>query len=147
MTRTAACSCGQLRITVGDQPLRVGLCHCTGCQRRTGSVFATQASFAPPWHVEGRWTELRRTGDAGSLFRFHFCPVCGTTLFHREAGQEERRVSVAVGAFADGDFRVRPSRSTTVPAGPGSRSLPMSFAMIAIRNDAPERHDIRVTHP
>ena len=98
--RTASCSCGQLRIEVDGEPLGVGICHCLACQRRTGSVFAALASFAPPYRVEGNATEYVRTGDHGARFRFRFCPVCGTTVFHTEEGCEDRSVSVAVGAFA-----------------------------------------------
>ncbi|MFN2470768.1 MAG: aldehyde-activating protein, partial [Gaiellaceae bacterium] len=36
--RHAACSCGQLRLTVEGEPVRVSICHCLACQRRTGSV-------------------------------------------------------------------------------------------------------------
>ena len=44
-----------------------------------------------------------RVGDQGAKFRFRFCPVCGTTVFHTEEGNG-RSVSVAVGAFADPGF-------------------------------------------
>ena len=103
-TRTAACSCGQLRIEVQGEPRGVGVCHCLACQRRTGSVFAALASFAPPWRVSGDASEHIREGDRGARFRFRFCPVCGTNLFHTEEGCEDRSVSVAVGAFADPSF-------------------------------------------
>ncbi len=103
-SRTAACSCGQLRIEVEGQPLGVGVCHCLACQRRTGSVFAALASFAPPYRVTGTATEYIRVGDHGASFRFRFCPVCGTNLFHTEDGVDRSSVSVAVGAFADPDF-------------------------------------------
>jgi hypothetical protein len=103
-SRTASCSCGQLRIEVQGEPRGVGLCHCFECQRRTGSVFASLASFAAPWRVMGQATEYTRAGDQGARFTFRFCPVCGSTLFHTEEGFEERSVSVAVGAFADPGF-------------------------------------------
>jgi len=103
MTRTASCSCGQLRIQVEGEPLGVGVCHCLACQRRTGSVFAALASFAAPFKVFGTATEYVRVGDQGAKFRFRFCPVCGTTVFHSEEGNE-RSVSVAVGALADPGF-------------------------------------------
>ncbi|HEY2596442.1 MAG TPA: GFA family protein [Chloroflexota bacterium] len=104
ITRTAACSCGQLRITVSGEPRGVGVCHCLECQRRTGSVFAAMASFAAPYEVTGRASEYVRDGDAGARFRFRFCPVCGTNLFHTEEGFEERSVGVAVGGFGDPAF-------------------------------------------
>ena len=101
-TRTATCSCGQLRIQVHGEPL-VGVCHCLACQRRTGSVFAALARFRAPFEVSGKATEHLRVGDQGASFIFRFCPVCGTTVFHTEVG-EESSVSVAVGAFADPAF-------------------------------------------
>lgn len=102
-TRRASCSCGQLSIEVQGEPLGVGVCHCLACQRRTGSVFAALAAFAAPYSVSGAATEYVRTGDHGSRFRFRFCPVCGTSLFHTEEGCSGS-VSIAVGAFADPSF-------------------------------------------
>ena len=103
-TRTASCSCGQLRIDVHGEPRGVGVCHCLACQQRTGSVFAALASFAAPYEVHGEATEYVRAGDQGARFRFRFCPVCGTNLFHTEEGYEGQGVGVAVGAFADPEF-------------------------------------------
>jgi len=102
-SRTASCSCGQLRIEVTGEPRVVGMCHCLACQRRTGSVFAALASFAAPYKVSGTATEYVRVGDQGAAFRFRFCPVCGTTVFHTEEGEVDG-VGVAVGAFADPNF-------------------------------------------
>lgn len=102
-SRTAACSCGQLRIQVEGEPRGVGICHCLACQQRTGSVFAALAGFSAPYQVFGNATEYVRTGDQGAQFRFRFCPICGTTVFHTEDGQKGS-VSVAVGAFADPGF-------------------------------------------
>lgn len=103
-TRTACCSCEQLRIEVSGEPLGVGICHCLACQRRTGSVFATLAAFPAPYKTSGNATEYVRVGDQGSRFIFRFCPVCGTNLFHTEEGQQAVLVTVAVGAFADLNF-------------------------------------------
>ena len=102
-TRTASCSCGQLRIEVQGEPGGIGVCHCLECQRRTGSVFAALASFRAPFAVTGNATEYVRAGDAGARFRFRFCPVCGSTVFHTEEGVEGS-VGVAVGAFGDPAF-------------------------------------------
>jgi hypothetical protein len=102
-SRTASCYCGQLQIEVQGDPLGVGVCHCLACQQRTGSVFAALAGYAAPWTVTGTATEFVRTGDHGAQFRFRFCPICGSTVFHTEEGVEGH-VSVAVGAFADPTF-------------------------------------------
>ena len=103
-TRTASCCCGQLQIDVQGEPQGVGVCHCLACQRRTGSAFAALAGFAAPYAVRGIATEFVRTGDQGAKFRFRFCPVCGSTVFHTEEGREQFGVSVATGTFADPSF-------------------------------------------
>jgi hypothetical protein len=102
--RTASCGCGQLRIKVNGEPLAVGVCHCFSCQQRTGSVFAALAAFAPPYAVSGKAREYLRTGDQGARFRFRFCPVCGSNLFHTEESVPDNSVAVAVGCFSDPSF-------------------------------------------
>lgn len=103
-TRQACCSCGQLALEVTGDPVRVSVCHCTACQRRTGSAFGVQARF-PQNQVEiaGRSSQYVRTGDSGQAITFHFCPSCGTTLYWQLANSPGFIV-VAVGGFADRTF-------------------------------------------
>ena len=62
----ATCSCGQLRLTAEGEPVRISICHCLACQRRTGSAFGIQARFpAERVHVEGRSSEYVRLSDDG----------------------------------------------------------------------------------
>jgi hypothetical protein len=104
-TRDAACQCGQLRLRVTGDPEWVSMCHCTACQRRTGSAFGLQAGFQrDQGEIEGRYQTYGRIPDDGQGEHvFHFCPECGSTVFHTEAGHPERLV-VAVGSFADPSF-------------------------------------------
>jgi len=102
--RIASCSCGQLRAEVRAEPIRVSVCHCYACQRRTGSVFGAQARFArEAVDIEGDGKEFVRVGDEGGKFRFTFCPECGSTVFYVEEG-DERDVAIPVGAFGDSHF-------------------------------------------
>src|ERR1700753_3389266 len=102
--RIASCSCGQLRLACEGEPIRISICHCLECQKRTGSVFATQARF-PRERVttHGRTTQWTRLGDSGQPATFHFCPICGATVYW-EAGGTSESIAVAVGAFADPHF-------------------------------------------
>jgi hypothetical protein len=50
-TRHAACSCGQLHLTIEGESVRISTCHCLACQRRTGAVFSNQASFRREQHM------------------------------------------------------------------------------------------------
>lgn len=103
-TRIAACSCGQLSARVLGEPVRVSLCHCLACQRRSGSVFAAQARFlAQQVSVTGRATEFVRVGDEGNRARFRFCPECGATVYYTADPMPEF-VVIPVGAFADPAF-------------------------------------------
>jgi hypothetical protein len=104
ISRVATCSCGQLRLTCEGEPVRLSMCHCLECQKRTGSVFGTQARFPRAGvTIEGRRTQWTRAGDSGELCTFSFCPVCGSTVCWEPAGLPDF-ISVAVGAFADPSF-------------------------------------------
>jgi hypothetical protein len=103
-TRRASCSCGQLSVTVSGDPVRVSVCHCLDCQRRTGSVFGEQARFpATEVATEGVSSSWSRTADSGNLITFHFCPTCGSRVFYRP-DQEPDLIAVPVGGFADQMF-------------------------------------------
>ncbi|MBY8825055.1 GFA family protein [Sphingomonas colocasiae] len=102
--RTATCGCGQLRLGCAGEPVRISICHCLECQKRTGSVFAVQARFATDTvTIAGRSSRWTRVGDSGAAATFHFCPDCGSTVYW-EPSAFPGFVSVAVGSFADPDF-------------------------------------------
>src|SRR5215203_562545 len=101
-SRDAACNCGQLRLTAEGDPVRISMCHCLACQRRTGSAFSMQARFPTDRvRIQGRYTEYVRASDEdGEERRFRFCPDCGATVFYTTGGAPDL-VAVAIGAFAD----------------------------------------------
>lgn len=100
-TRVAACSCGQLTVTCTGEPIRSGVCHCTECQKRTGSVFAAQVRYPLDRAViAGKATLWSRTGDSGTTGTFRFCPTCGSTVCWTSDGIPDV-LYVATGAFAD----------------------------------------------
>ena len=102
--RTAACSCGQLTATVSADPLRISICHCLNCQRRSGGPFAEQARFPrAAVRTSGVSTQFVRAGDSGARATFHFCPHCGATVFYTAEGLEDF-VTIPVGAFAEPGF-------------------------------------------
>jgi hypothetical protein len=102
--RVASCSCGQLRLACEGEPVRISICHCLECQKRTGSVFATQARFPRAGvTIAGDSSQWTRRGDSGGSATFHFCPVCGSTVYWELDGLPDF-IAVAVGAFADPHF-------------------------------------------
>ena len=104
--RTAACHCGQLHLDVAGDPVVVSICHCLACQRRTGSAFGLQAVFrAGQVAIRGRFSDYSRiSGEADRKEHvFHFCPDCGSQVFHTEPTEPDQ-VVIAVGTFADPSF-------------------------------------------
>jgi hypothetical protein len=102
--RDASCSCGQLRLEVDGYPIRVTVCHCLACQKRTGSTYGAQGLFdRDKVTVEGSSSEYLRVGDEGCQVSFHFCPRCGATVYYF-IDQFTDYVAIPVGVFADPDF-------------------------------------------
>jgi len=102
--RIASCSCGQLTASTKAEPVRVSVCHCLACQRRTGSVFGAQARFpAASVTIEGTSKEFVRVADSGIRLKFRFCPECGATVHYVVEGQEDL-IAIPIGAFADSSF-------------------------------------------
>jgi hypothetical protein len=84
--------------------VRLSLCHCLACQRRTGSAFGVQARFpCERVRIEGRSSEYVRVSDGGEQRTFSFCPECGATVYYRLAAAPDV-IAVPVGAFADPAF-------------------------------------------
>jgi hypothetical protein len=102
--RTASCSCGALTAICEGEPVRVSVCHCLDCQKRTGSAFGVQARFPNEQvTISGAWREWMRIGDEGSHARFRFCPTCSAILFY-VVDEDPGRTAIPVGAFADPTF-------------------------------------------
>ena len=101
------CLCGAVRFELGVAPTDAGYCHCTRCQRRTGTAASPQArvdgsSFRLTQGLEmlGAW----RHPDGG--FEKCFCKRCGAHLFSRNP-DDARQMSIRMAAF-DEDPGVRP---------------------------------------
>jgi hypothetical protein len=91
-------------VTCEGEPVRISICHCLECQKRTGNVFATQARYARERVIiEGRASQWSRVGDSGEGAIFNSCPICASTVYWEPTGTPEF-LMVAVGAFADPAF-------------------------------------------
>ena len=105
MDRTAACSCGQLSVTIAGDPAYHGLCSCLECQRSSGSAF----SYSGYWpksairKIAGNSTRWRRTADSGRWIDTYFCPTCGSALYWY-AEYAPDMINIAIGNFADPGF-------------------------------------------
>ncbi|MEO4000245.1 GFA family protein [Mesorhizobium sp. CAU 1732] len=113
MRREATCACGGLAARCTGEPLKVSLCHCLECQKRTGSAFGIATFFEHEnMSAGGASNTFTRASDSGFDVTFHFCPTCGTTVFWYPL-RMPHLVAVAAGCFADPAFP-RPTQSVYV---------------------------------
>ena len=92
-----------------DGRTRVGAlyCHCTRCQRRTGTAAAASASPAPgSFRIVKGESELRAWRPEGGFEKW-FCGECGSAVLSRDP-QNHDPVVIRLGAF-DSDPGIRPS--------------------------------------
>lgn len=121
-TREARCACGKLRaVTTGD-PVRVSVCHCGQCKRRTGAAFSWNATFdAADVAVHGPAQSYVQTSEEGFWGRHSFCGECGVFVFY-EIERRPGLISIPAGAFADAAF---PAPSVEVYQESGCPWLPL----------------------
>jgi hypothetical protein len=82
-TRVGSCICGAVSYRARGEPERTSVCHCTYCQRLTGSACAVWVSFRKE-NVElagvPRAVYEHHSDESRRWIRSEFCPRCGTTI-------------------------------------------------------------------
>jgi len=75
------CRCNRVRIRIAVPPLLTMACHCSGCQRMTGSAFSLSSA------VPGDgFSVIQGTPAIGALHgptQHYFCPHCMSWVFTR----------------------------------------------------------------
>ena len=80
---TGGCLCSKVRFRATQRPQRTLACHCTFCQRLTGTAFYVESIF--PFDAvtfdSGEISTYDHVSDtSGKKVHVHFCARCGTTL-------------------------------------------------------------------
>jgi hypothetical protein len=103
---TGGCNCGAVRFEISEPLLGAVYCHCTRCQRRTGSAAAASAGVRPGTFRIVTCEDQIRLWNAGDGYDKAFCGTCGSALFARNPDNADA-LFVRMGSF-DGDPGVRP---------------------------------------
>jgi hypothetical protein len=101
------CLCGAVRFALTAPPSSSGYCHCTRCQRRTGTSFSASAFIEPSslrWLAGEELIKGWLPPEDGA--EKCFCGECGAHLYSRS--RDGSRVGIRMAAF-DTDPGVRPS--------------------------------------
>jgi len=83
MKVTGGCHCGAIAYDAEIDPERVGICHCTDCQRLTGSAYRVTAAARREDFTLRRGSPRTyvKTGDSGARRAQVFCGDCGSPLY------------------------------------------------------------------
>jgi hypothetical protein len=78
---TGSCLCGGTTYTITGDQNTVGICHCTHCQKQSGSAFSIVV-LTPAANVtlKGKLTRYADTGESGLPIYRSFCPTCGSAV-------------------------------------------------------------------
>jgi len=99
------CTCGHVRYELKSRPMWVNCCHCTWCQRETGSAFAVNAQIetdrvhllaAAPEPID----TPSNSGKGQTILR---CPKCRVAVWSHYAGAGDAVCFVRVGSLDEPD--------------------------------------------
>jgi hypothetical protein len=102
---TGGCLCGGVRWEVLSEPKGATYCHCTRCQRRSGTAASAQAQLHPGTLRIVAGEDLIRSYQPPDGMAKAFCSVCGSALFSHN--EDRSMIALRLGGF-DGDPGVRP---------------------------------------
>jgi len=119
---TGGCLCGGVRFELLEPPVAASYCHCTRCQRRTGTAASAQARIAPGSLRITAGEELIRAYEPPGGFAKEFCSACGSALWSRNPEDSEVR-GIRMGAF-DTDPGVHPAHRQFVAYAASWEPLP-----------------------
>lgn len=97
------CTCGQVRYRMTDTPLFTHCCHCSWCQRESGSAFALNAMIetANLELLAGAPEEVVTPSASGKGQIVARCPACRVALWSHYAGAGRKIAFVRVGTLGE----------------------------------------------
>ena len=119
---TGGCLCGGVRYELSEPPISAGYCHCTRCQRRTGTAASAQARLAPGSFRVTDGEDLVKTYAPLDGFHKCFCSNCGGALWSKDPESGDV-MSVRLGTLDPG-HDIRPSFRSFVDFAAGWEPIP-----------------------
>ena len=119
---TGGCMCGAVRFELAGPLHDARYCHCTRCQRRTGTAASANASIERGSLTLLSGGDLIRAWRPPDGYERLFCGECGSALFGRGRDDPED-LTVRLGAI-DGDPGVRPGFRQFVESAAPWETLP-----------------------
>ncbi len=99
------CTCGNIRYRLTGRPLVVNACHCTWCQRETGTVHALNAvyEFDHVEHLKAEPEIVDTPSASGKGQKIWRCPSCKVSVWSNYSGAGDKVRFVRVGTLDEPD--------------------------------------------
>ncbi len=96
-----ACHCGQVRYQAEVDPGEITICHCTDCQRLTGSAYRiTITALRENFQItSGDPKEYVKIADNGCRRTQFFCPNCGSPIYTTGELGDAEQVGIRLGTI------------------------------------------------
>ena len=116
------CLCGTVRFELSEPFISAGYCHCTHCQRRTGTGSSANGRVPQDGFRLLQGADSLRAYQPATGVPKLFCTRCGSALFSGEPLSDEQ-VAVRLGAL-DRDPGIRPQYRQVVDSAASWESIP-----------------------
>jgi hypothetical protein len=101
MKLEGGCLCGKVRYSADAEPIFAGVCHCSTCQKGSGTAFNTVVAVPKPAvSISGPVSTYEGKGDSGNATYRRFCSACGSPV-QVEAAIMADVVMIPVGTLDD----------------------------------------------
>ena len=105
---SGGCACGQVRYKVVGEPLFTHACHCSDCQRTTGSAFVIHTVMAKDdLEIQGETKATTLPTGSGAGYDPYFCTHCGTFIWCKYHFSAKGVIVIRSGTL-DGTTLVKP---------------------------------------
>ncbi len=108
--KRGGCACGQLRFEIKGVSIGAAACHCSACQKRTGSAFGVGCFFKLDSMeiIAGEYACYERIADSNRSVTYRFCPQCGSSVMWLSEAMPSG-IGIAGGSFDDRSW-IQPSK-------------------------------------
>ena len=96
-----SCQCGEVHYQIKGEPLVLYRCHCTECQKQSGSGFGMSMWVRNDDFeiLRGSLKHFHRIADSGRKMECFFCGNCGVRIYHKTLNKKRDYIVLKPGTL------------------------------------------------
>ena len=96
-----SCQCGEVHYQIKGEPLVLYRCHCTECQKQSGSGFGMSMWVRNDDFkiLRGSLKHFHRIADSGGKIECFFCGNCGVRIYHKTLNKKRDYIVLKPGTL------------------------------------------------